>query len=244
MRSKGIVLSLENFGEADRYVRFFTKDWGMISTLAKAARKSKRRYVGGLDLFCHDEIFLRGDPRDKPYLVELTVLNSFTGLRNNIEKLLTAGKVVCWVKKLANAVTPMPSVYSLLGQTLALIEKEESEERLKSLNLVFRLKLLQRLGFKPLLEHCVQCSENADKQWAFDMARGGLLCERCRSSRSAFDLPVLSSEEQGLLITAEQCRLNAWHEADPSHRSTHRLLRLIEQFASYHTGSSLGLTQE
>lgn len=244
MRSKGIVLSLENFGEADRYVRFFTKDWGMISTLAKAARKSKRRYVGGLDLFCHDEIFVRGDPRDKPYLVELTVLNSFTGLRNNIEKLLTAGKVVHWVRKLANVATPMPSVYSLLGQTLALITAEESEERLELLSLVFRLKLLQRLGFKPSLEHCVQCSENASRQWAFDIARGGLLCERCRSSRSAFDLPVLSLEEQNVLRTAEQCCLASWQKVNPPHRSTHRLLQLITQFASYHTGCSLGATQK
>ena len=54
--SKGIVISVENFGEADRYIQFFTKDWGMITTLDKSARKSKRRYVGGLDLFCHDEI--------------------------------------------------------------------------------------------------------------------------------------------------------------------------------------------
>ena len=48
--SKGIVLSHEDFGEADRYIQFFTKDWGMITVLARSARKSKRRYVGGLDL--------------------------------------------------------------------------------------------------------------------------------------------------------------------------------------------------
>ena len=99
--SKGIVISIENFGESDRYVQFFTKDWGMISVLAKSARKSKRRYVGGLDLFCHDEIFLRGDPKDKPYLNELTVLNSFPKLREQLDKVLLAGKMAQWIKKLA-----------------------------------------------------------------------------------------------------------------------------------------------
>src|SRR5580658_6934041 len=91
--SRAIVLSRESFGESDCYVQFYTKNWGLISTLAKAAKKSKRRYVGGLDLFCHDEIFLRGDPKDRPYLLELTVLNSFPLLRDDLEKMLAAGKI-------------------------------------------------------------------------------------------------------------------------------------------------------
>src|SRR6476660_8409794 len=104
--TKGIVLSRENFGEADRYVQFFTLDWGMITVLARSARKSQRRYVGGLDIFCHDEIFVRstprgankGQPKDRPYLAELTVLNSFIGLRDRLERLTAAGKIVQWVR--------------------------------------------------------------------------------------------------------------------------------------------------
>src|SRR5580704_12616305 len=99
--SKAIVLSYENFGEADRYIQFFSREWGMITVLARSARKSRRRYAGGIDLFCHDEISIKGDPRSKPYLNELTVLNSFPILRENLDKLLVAGKLAQWVKKLA-----------------------------------------------------------------------------------------------------------------------------------------------
>ncbi len=128
--TKGIVLSRENFGEADRYVQFFTRDWGMITVLARSARKSKRRYVGGLDIFCHDEISVRGAPhrqarghsKERPYLIELTVLNAFIGLRDSLERVATAGKIVQWVRKLADAATPMPGIYSVLGMTLALLE--------------------------------------------------------------------------------------------------------------------------
>src|SRR4051812_43992050 len=123
-KSRAIVLSRENFGEADRYLQLFTRDWGVISVLAKSARKSKRRYVGGMDLFCHIEIVLRGEPRAHPYLVELSVLNAFTGLRDDYDRMMTAGKVVQWVRKLSNTAVTMPGVYSLLGQTLALMEKE------------------------------------------------------------------------------------------------------------------------
>src|SRR4051812_43757292 len=123
--TRAIVLSRENFGEADQYITFFTLKWGLISVLARSARKSKRRYVGGLDLFCHDEIFVRGNPRERPYLTELVVLNTFLGLRDHLEKLMIAGKVVQWVKRMADATNPLPGVYVLLGQTLALLEKEK-----------------------------------------------------------------------------------------------------------------------
>src|SRR5688500_8361482 len=95
--TRAIVLGRENFGEADRYIEFFTKEWGLIKVVAKSARKSKRRYVGGMDLFCHDEIFIKGDPKGCPYLNELTVLNTFTGIRDNLERVTLAGVVSGWV---------------------------------------------------------------------------------------------------------------------------------------------------
>ena len=89
--TKAIVISTESFGEADMYIQFFTQKWGMVTALAKSAKKSKKRYVGGLDLFCHNEIFLRGDVKDRPYLTELTVLNSFTGIRDSLDKMKRSG---------------------------------------------------------------------------------------------------------------------------------------------------------
>ena len=111
--SRAIVLHRENFGEADQYIQLFTQTWGMITVLARSARKSRRRYVGGLDLFCHDEIFIKGDPRGRPYLTELSVLNSFMGIRDDLHRMVAAGAAVQWIRKLADATTPMPEISSL-----------------------------------------------------------------------------------------------------------------------------------
>ena len=183
----------------------------MITVLARSARKSKRRYVGGLDLFCHDEISIRGNPREKPYLNELTVLNSFPGIRESLEKVMLAGKIVMWVKKLANVATPMPAVYSLLGQTLSLIEMEKDESRLDILNLVFKLKLLAVLGLKPRMEACVRCgdAESTAGDIRHRVRRYSLLqvFRRRRSDRVYF-----SSEERGLVASSDRIRLAAWNQ--------------------------------
>jgi DNA repair protein RecO (recombination protein O) len=237
--SKAIVLSKEYFGEADSYIQFFTKEWGMISLLARSARKSKRRYVGGLDLFCHDEIFVRGDPRERGYLQELVVLNSFPGIREKLERVWAAGKAVQWVKKLANAATPMPGVYTLLGQTLALTEKEVSDERLDLLTLVFKLKLLSQLGLKPRVDLCARCESVLETEVYFNLEAGGILCKACSKGSSFQDFLPLDAEGRLFLDYADRFKLSSWDQIDFPPPKTHGLSQLVTRFASFHTQTKL-----
>jgi len=237
--SKAIVISKESFGEADCYVQFYTEEWGMLTALAKSAKKSKRRYVGGLDLFCHDEIFLRGEPRDKAYLQELTVLNSFSLLREDLDKLLHAGKVTQWVKKLGNFHSPAPLIYRLLGQTLALIEKESDLARLNLLTLVFKLKLLSQLGLKPSVEACVRCTENLDGELYFDLEAGGILCARCSGKSPLNQYLRLIDREREFLHVADQLRLSSWDQIHFPLEHTNHLQKLVQQFAAFHTHTRL-----
>ena len=237
--SKAIVLSVEKFGEADCYVRFLSQKWGVISALAKSARKSKKRYVGGLDLFCHDEIFLRGDPKDRPYLLELNVINSFPGIRENLDKVLVAGKSVQWVRKLADVPTPMPQLYSLLGQTLSLIEREAQTNRLELLVLVFKLKLLSFLGLNPQLEKCTRCEGPIDPTTLFDLSSGGVICHACQKGSGASAI-VLEQVQRWLLKHAEQLKLTSWDSFLPENKlHVSPLTRLLTQFAAFHTHISL-----
>ncbi len=232
--SKAIVISHSDFGEADRYVQFLTQKWGMITVLAKSARKSRRRYAGGLDLFCHDEISLRGEPKGTPYLNELTVLNSFPILRDNLDKLLMAGKVTQWVKRLADTTNPMPEVYSLLGQTLSLIEKEQNLERLDLLNLVFKLKLLLHLGLKPSVDDCVKCEAPASRGY-LDIEAGGVVCPNCSPNHFIQDYLVLAEEDRRFIDEGDALRLTRWTDTEFPRPNTMRLVRLMTQFAQYHT---------
>lgn len=233
--TKGIVLSKEAFGEADLYIQFLTKDFGIINTLAKSAKKSKRRYIGGLDIFCHDEIFLRGDPKERPYLVELSVLNAFSRIRDSLEKLLVAGETTVWIKKLANTVAYQPYLYSLLGQTLATIEKEENIERLELLMLLFKLKLIHLLGIKPHTESCAQCGTILSDDVLFDFAVGGVVCRDCSHKIVTQSDIRLDSEERLLVSLAETIRWSDWPHFSFSNSKVPRLQKVIKQFTEYHT---------
>lgn len=238
--SKGLVLSVEKFGEADCYVRFLTPKWGVVSVLAKSARKSKRRYVGGLDLFCHDEIFLRGDPKDRPYLLELNVINSFPKLREDLDKLLVGGKLIQWLKRLADVPTPMPQLYSLLGQTLSLMEQETKKERLELLTLVFKSKLLSFLGLSPQIDKCTRCEGPLDPEAFFDFALGGVICNQCPYDKKQLSTS-LHAEQRIILKQAEQLKLTSWNEFSTQNSFTLYLNQLLTEFATYHTQTKLPL---
>ena len=238
LASRAIVLSRNGFGEADQYIEFLTLEWGIITALARSARKSKRRYAGGLDLFCHDEIFLRGNPRERPYLTELTVLNSFLGLRDRLERITMAGKLAQWVRKLPEPGTPVPGIFSLLGQTLAVIEKEEDAEKLELLGLVFKLKLLAQLGLKPQVEICVKCESGltGNASPIFDISSGGTLCRSCFSKGTTSEGHVTMPESDRIFLAqADSFRLTHWSGLEFPEERTRELQRVVTLFGTYHT---------
>lgn len=237
--SKAIVLSREHFGEADSYVQFFTEEWGLITALAKSARKSRRRYAGGLDLFCHDEISVRGNPRDRTaYLEELRVLNSFLGLRDELERTLAAGRMLSWIRQLTDGAGSMPEVYRLLGQSLALLEKESSPGKTRLLELVFKMKLLHLLGFKPRT-HCPRGEDCRAKEVFLDFGTGGVACYQCAENKTVSRHFLLNPAKQRFLSLAESVRFSSWGEVNMEtelgvEAVTH-LNQLVTQFAAYHS---------
>lgn len=235
LTSKAIVLSRENFGEADCYIEFLTEEWGIVTTLAKSARKSRRRYVGGLDIFCHDEISIRGDTGATPYLDELKVLNSFMGLRDEVDRVFAAGRLTQWVQKLVGPSTPVPEIYRLTGQVLALLEKETSSERITLLEVLFKLKLISHLGLKPRVDMCGQPATCTARDYFLDLGSGTVICPRCAEGKPLLRQNLLNPEQRNFLALADGVRLTAWEQIRLPLDTVRHLNRLLTTFASFHT---------
>ena len=52
-KTDAIVVRSLNYGESDRIITFFTRDFGKIKGIAKGARRSKKRFQNALGLFSH-----------------------------------------------------------------------------------------------------------------------------------------------------------------------------------------------
>lgn len=179
LSTPAIVLRAVNYGESDRVVTLFGRDLGRVSALARSARKSQRRFAGGLGLGAVGIAALRERAG-----AEMMTLESFeasgaghVALGADVVRLAHAAYVVELVTKLCAPRQAEPAVYDWLAEMLKRLSAgAPSAERLR----VFELGLLRALGLQPIVDHCGQCG-NADPDAAFrwDPDRGGAVCADC-----------------------------------------------------------------
>jgi len=237
--SRAIVLNRKDYGESDLLVQMLSLDWGLLTVSAKAAKKSKRRYVGGLDIFCHNEISIRGEPRELVYLNELTVLNAFLGIREDLNRLTYAGSCVQWIQRLLAPHAPMPEAYYLLGQTLALLEKSQSEIQAEKLSLIFKIKLVSYLGISPEIHACGKCKAEEAEGFIFDIQAGGILCSNCMPGYKNFTESHLGKEQLFFWREARSLKLSQWETLSLTHGQILQLQQLTTKFTIFHTHTRL-----
>jgi DNA repair protein RecO (recombination protein O) len=174
-----IVLRATAYGEADRVVSLLTRDHGKLSAIARGARKSVRRFGGGLGLGATGAATLRDRPG-----AELAGLEGFDvtkprgALATDVARTAHAAYALELVDKLSPPRQPEPGVFDWLDELLDRLETgPPTAERLR----VYELGLLERLGLAPLLDACVACgrTELGDETVRHQPERGGIVCATC-----------------------------------------------------------------
>lgn len=138
-----VVLGRKNFGEADRLLTIYTKDFGKITVLAKGIRRPTSRKSGHLEPGSWCKIFL-AKGKNIDLLTEVVVLNAY-GIDNFTQA--KAAKVYHFleiVDQLTAANQKNVEVFDLLVKFLDTCEVEKNFNLTAS---VFKIKLLKKLGF-------------------------------------------------------------------------------------------------
>ena len=174
-----IVLRRVAYAEADLVVTLLRSETGRVSALARGARKSSRRFAGGLGMATTGEAKLRERAG-----AELLILESFdaqsdrAGLGLDVSKAAHAAYAVELCDRLCPPRQAEKAVFAWLDDFLARLSSgQATAERLR----VFELGLLRGLGIGPSLDRCVVCDRSdlggEDVRWHPD--RGGVVCRRC-----------------------------------------------------------------
>lgn len=183
-----IILRSQPFQERDRLVTFLTEHHGRLTGVAKGAIHS-RRFGGTLDLFACSHIRWKDTQGELVRIEEANVRRDFLELRGKLENLSAAGHFVDLCLRLTEDRHVAREVFLLLAHYLKLLEQNTATfEIVRS----FEIKLLERLGWAPVLEECVSCGkpffgeELPPEQSYVSLAveRGGFLCHDCSPIQS------------------------------------------------------------
>ncbi|GAB4559191.1 MAG: DNA repair protein RecO [Haliangiales bacterium] len=210
LTTDALLLRSVDYGEADRILTFHTRARGRVAALARAARKSKRRFGGALGLYTLSRLQLRARPgADLWTLDSAQPLHQFARIAADMGSFAHAGYGTELVRELSPAEQPDEQVFELLLELYRLLDEHGPGVAVLR---AFELGLLACVGLAPVLDCCVSCGReriaatDAHQREAgigaavvLDPARGGVICRDCAALSRGIGVRPLSVGARQLL---------------------------------------------
>ena len=235
-----IVIRSLSYGESDKIMTFFTKDFGKIKGIAKGARRSKKRFQNALELFSH--IRLTFFDREGAGLMRAEgcdILHSFSGIREDLRKIFYAHYFLELVNEMTGEREAAPETFSLLLSSLShLGEREPREELLR----IFEIRMLSLFGYRPNMKRCHLCKKDWQDLMAspavfFSVEKGALVCEGC--SKGWDHLTPLSLGTARLIEQIALMELSKVHRFRFTGQALQESRALLPKFIVYQLGKEL-----
>jgi DNA repair protein RecO (recombination protein O) len=182
--TSAIMIRRIEHGDYDLIITLFTLNQGKLSVIAKAAKKSVKRFSGILEPFYELQVVCnsrRG--KGLPVLQEAVLKHSFSGIRGDMVKTAYASYWAELIREWMEEGARQDQIYRLLLQALS--ELDRGHVSTEMLSLFFQMRFMGLSGFGPNLRRCHGCQTDLahmkQPRVIFDLARGALVCEKCAS---------------------------------------------------------------
>ncbi len=230
--SQAIVLQTRDYSELDRIVSLYTKDFGRLQGIAKAAKRSQRRFGGTLEpATCVNAFFVVREGLVRLERCEL--VEAFPQLALDVKKTVFSSYLVELVQLLTPERQSSPDIFELLYYFIRLLAGSAFREGMLRL---FELRLFSLLGYQPQFLHCTVCNNafRMQESYTFSVRRGGLVCGRCAREGSAV-LP-LSKGTIRAFQQAQQLELSKISRLCLSREANEEGKIIFGRFLEYHIG--------
>ncbi|WP_374721687.1 DNA repair protein RecO [Peribacillus tepidiphilus] len=173
-KCEGIVIRRTDYGENNKIVTLYTREWGKVGVMARGANKPNSRLSAVTQLFYYG-YYLVQPSTGLGGLQQGETISSFRHIREDLIATAYASYIVELLDKATDDKKPNPFLFELLFQTLNYINEGYDTE---ILTMIFEMKLLPVFGIHPVLDRCSHCGAN-EGEFAFSVKEGGFLCHRC-----------------------------------------------------------------
>ncbi|APR75001.1 DNA recombination and repair protein RecO [Minicystis rosea] len=199
VRTEALLVRSAPFGEADAVVTLLTEERGVISAIAKSARRSSKRFPA-LEPMHLLRVGLEERPGvDLAALVESAIERPRVGIVHDLDRLEAAGTALRWVRRAAPPHHPEPALWREINAFLDRLDVTEPGPPPRALLAGAGLRLLSAIGWGLDFARCVRCGKACDAgaSACLDPAEGGLVCRACGGARL-----VLRGERRERLLAA------------------------------------------
>lgn len=144
--SQGIVLARRNFGEADRILVVYSKNFGRLSLVAKGIRRPKSRKRGHLEVFSLVN-FQAVSGRGLDIMTEAELIDDFSEVRKSLNKISLAYYFAEVIGRITHEGEANVELFNLI---IKYLNKLKITNGLKNLRMKFIQELLALMGYWPV----------------------------------------------------------------------------------------------
>lgn len=230
-----VVLHLFDYRETSRIVRLITRDAGLVSVVARGARRPRNRFGAALDLFASGvaqlALHATGDLHG---LYGFDAVHSRPGLAESLDRFSGANVIAELCLRFGRGHESPEVFVATLGGLDAVAGATGAH--INAVALAAAWRLIAEFGFAPALEQCAMCHEQlaADADVTFHHRAGGALCPRCAGTSGAGRrLPAAARATLVHWLAGEDAPVDS-----PAARAHARILR---EFVEEHLGDGTSL---
>ena len=162
-KAEGIILQTTDFGDANRIVTLFTKEFGKIDVNAYGCRRIKNPLAGATQLFNHVKCEI--SPGSKVDVIrEADILYFYKNLTQDLDRLAYASLFFEIVNKMTLPKNSEPNIFHLLVKSLPVLDTRNP----KIAALIGSCQFMQFSGFQNIENYPENLRETFEKMLQFD----------------------------------------------------------------------------
>ena len=146
-KTEGLIIRRRNYKDSDRILTIFTKDQGKISVKAAGVRKITSRRSSHIELLNQVNITLYKSPAGFPILTEAQVIESFSLVKQDLDKVGMAYHLCELIDGLCPEHQENIAAFFLFKRTLGKLCQSSSADELRVIVRHFEVELLSQLGY-------------------------------------------------------------------------------------------------
>jgi len=249
-KTQAFILKTQDYRDTSLLGHFYTRDFGKVRGIVRGIRDARARFGSTLEPFSLNEIlfYKRRRGGDLHQVTQVDLIDDFTGVRGDLERLGYASYFIELVNELTEPEDPNQEIFDLLKDSLRFLTSGASAKRAAR---IFEVKLLENLGLMPEIVSCVVCRADSPDPAFFNVALGGIRCKTCSQSRLAVATGRLADEQSAVvgvpvskgtlnfLQHVQRAAVNDLYKVKVAQEVGGELEKILRRFVDFHLSNKL-----
>ena len=196
LKVNGFILAETPYGDTSKIIKVFTKEYGLISMMAKGAMNIKSKLRSSTLKFTYGvfNIYYKEDKLST--LVSVDIINPLKKIKGDI--LLIS--YLSYLSELINQVLKQTKEYEqIYDDFISCVLKLEEGLNPVVITNILEVKLLDYLGVGLNLTSCIMCGSKKDIV-TLSSEKGGLICKNCYTDEKRLPLSIVRTINMYYLV--------------------------------------------